>query len=494
MVAGSLWLAFAAVLTWRLAGQSLDDFFITYRYAANLAQGEGFVFNPGERVLGVTEPGLVLLLAGVRRLSGLPIPLLGTLSMAASLLVVALLGLTAGRREGWLPEALIGGTLVLGSSYLWACHGAAAPVVLALLAGAAALAGRRPLAAGLLAGLAVWMRPDAGLGVGLLGLLLWRQERRLPWRYGLAAAGIILLGLGLAQAYFGTVIPNTLAAKRAFTVWGFVEERSGAGFWPAALPLLHRHYGPSWWLLPLLGGAGLAVGLRQGGLLLRALLLFGLAITLAYPLLGVGFTAWYTQAPIVAACYGAALAGGWGVRRLARGLTASRWRLATTAALGLTLLSPVIFSWAPRLAGRLAAAGPTQPYEAYRSTGRWIAEHTDPGQRVAALEVGTLAYFSTRPVDDLLGLVTPASLPWVERRDLAGNFWRLDPEVLVVTPGLEGILGPLRAEPRFTRRYQEVARFEGQPGQPVMVFRRRVSLSAPSRSSSPAETRPGAGS
>jgi arabinofuranosyltransferase len=31
-----------------------EDAFIPYRYADNLARGEGFVFNPGERVLGTT--------------------------------------------------------------------------------------------------------------------------------------------------------------------------------------------------------------------------------------------------------------------------------------------------------------------------------------------------------------------------------------------------------------------------------------------------------
>src|SRR5205814_1773519 len=37
-----------------LAVYQVDDAFIVYRYAANLAHGHGFVFNPGERVEGVT--------------------------------------------------------------------------------------------------------------------------------------------------------------------------------------------------------------------------------------------------------------------------------------------------------------------------------------------------------------------------------------------------------------------------------------------------------
>jgi hypothetical protein len=40
-----------------------DDPFITYRYAANLQHGLGFVYNPGERVLSTTTPLFTLLLA-----------------------------------------------------------------------------------------------------------------------------------------------------------------------------------------------------------------------------------------------------------------------------------------------------------------------------------------------------------------------------------------------------------------------------------------------
>ena len=45
------------------AGISYDDAWITYRYAYNLAAGNGFVYNPGERVFGTSAPGYALALA-----------------------------------------------------------------------------------------------------------------------------------------------------------------------------------------------------------------------------------------------------------------------------------------------------------------------------------------------------------------------------------------------------------------------------------------------
>src|SRR5437588_12706743 len=43
---------------------TIEDAYITLRYAENLASGNGFVYNLGEHVLGTTTPLFTLLLAG----------------------------------------------------------------------------------------------------------------------------------------------------------------------------------------------------------------------------------------------------------------------------------------------------------------------------------------------------------------------------------------------------------------------------------------------
>jgi hypothetical protein len=49
-----------------------DDAFITFRYARNLANGLGPVFNAGERVEGYTDFLWMILLSGVIKLGGSP--------------------------------------------------------------------------------------------------------------------------------------------------------------------------------------------------------------------------------------------------------------------------------------------------------------------------------------------------------------------------------------------------------------------------------------
>jgi len=71
-----------------------DDAFISFRYAANLADGQGLVFNPGERVEGFTNLLWVLVLAAVRRLGG-------DIPTAAHLLGLVLGGATIVLAAAW---------------------------------------------------------------------------------------------------------------------------------------------------------------------------------------------------------------------------------------------------------------------------------------------------------------------------------------------------------------------------------------------------------
>ena len=66
------WLIFMIAVTARLlpGTRTIDDSFITYRYARNILAGNGFVYNPGEKVLGTTTPLYTALMAAGAALSG----------------------------------------------------------------------------------------------------------------------------------------------------------------------------------------------------------------------------------------------------------------------------------------------------------------------------------------------------------------------------------------------------------------------------------------
>lgn len=476
---GVVWCLLAGWIGIRLAGRAPDDMYITFRYAWNLAHGEGFVFNPGERVFGLTNPGLGLLLGLLHWMSRAPVHLLGTVVYGASLWGLAMLLWSEGRRHGYRFEAVVGGSLLVGSSYVWLNQGSASVTVLALLVGSARLAERWPAWAGLLAGAAVWCRPDAGLGVIGLGLVLWIGRRRFPWRWALAVCALTVVGLLAAWAWFGSFLPGTLEAKQVMAgVWG----PAWAGplrFWARFGVLAPRHWGAAWQLAAAMGIVGLWPLYSRGGRGTRALVLYATAIAVAYPLLGVPFYTWYAVPCVVAILYGLAGTVGGAARGLASAMP-DRGGLsrAVVAGVAVALLAVPAASIVKRSSRWVLQQKDSTRFQAYREAGRWIREHTSAEHRVAWREIGNLAYWSRRPVDDLMGLVTPEMLPYVAAGDWVGAVLRLRPDVYVNHPGRSGI----PELPFFRRAYYLVAEKpppDAPEKPPVAIFRRRPGAELP---------------
>ena len=487
------WFAFAVLAAWRWHGRAQDDFFITFRYAQNLAAGAGLVFNPGEHAFGTTAPGYALLLGGLSALTRIAPHGLGAATTVIALPLVALLIAWQERRRR--AEAIFGGTLLVGCTYVWLQQGSELPVVLALLAVAAAAAQRRRALAGLLAGAAVWCRPDAVLGAGALGVLQWRRTRRLPWRYGLALGAVVAVGTIAAWWWFGGPLPSTLTAKRIQAAWLPQQWPSGAAFWRAGYESLREHYGGrATWALLSVGLAGQLPLLRHGGSAVRTLALYGLALSGAYPLLGVPFYPWYAVPGLVAVLYGFAFAVGALVRNAyptddvvdGEARSAHREGVKTPrvfrAAVALAAAAASAFILAPpaRQAWELATVTPASSRHAlYRVAGEWLASHTAARSRFAAIEVGTLAYYSQRPVTDLLGLVSPEVLPRVRRGDLVGAFLRHPAETIV-----ESSYGqlPFHGQPWFRNRYVQTAAFESPRGDAwLRIYQLRPGAALPGR-------------
>src|SRR3989442_4278247 len=93
-----------AVATVRLRF-GIDDAFINFRFAENLAAGLGPVFNAGERVEGYTTPAWVFLLAGLHRLRAPPLGTAHALRIAPAPAAVLAAGGAAARPVG--PPAAV---------------------------------------------------------------------------------------------------------------------------------------------------------------------------------------------------------------------------------------------------------------------------------------------------------------------------------------------------------------------------------------------------
>ncbi len=488
-------LALLAGFAVRLAGRATDDMYITYRYAQNFAAGRGLVFNPGERIFGVTDPGVALLLGIAHRATGLPIHLLGTwLHALAIATITALLIVEASRRDRRI-EAVGAGVLLATSAVLWAAQGSGPPVALALLLLAAYVQRRHAVPAGLLAGAAVLCRPDALVGAAILGLLTLfgrdgsegeRSPREERWKsalaYSLTAALVIGAGALAARAWFGTLIPNTLAAKRAYAALDPERWQSGLAFWSRGLELLFSSAGRFAFGLVALGALGLPFLVRAGGRPGFLLVAYGTALAVLYPLLGVPFFVWYAAPPLAALLAAAPFAVGAAARTIAGkthpGVAVSPARLSSAVLVSALLALPLAGSV---LGDQRYARNPGEGdwrFPAYRQAGAWLAAHSGPEEDVAYEEIGILAYTADRPVQDLVGLVTPRSLPFAHDR-LGAFLAKPTTFVLFHTYNPRGGTRPIVDRPWFPKAYREVARFISKDGRYLAIYRRIPGASVP---------------
>lgn len=416
-----------------------DEAFVTFRYAANLAAGDGLVFNPGaawEPVLGIASPGYAVALAALACLGlhgpGPALALNLVLDVASVALVMALLAarpvraLAAGLGVALLPE-LVGPSMA----------GVAAPLACALALGAAAAAHRgRFAAAGVLVGLGLTVRPEVALLLpGLALATRGRSERLLAL---LAPAAVLgALYLGTLRLVYGSPVPAPVAASVA----------GGAPFGEAVALVVRGALCPTPFHLPLavLGVAG-AVGLVRGREPLAPLVGAAALAVLLWLVVGARLSAAAHLLPLVALVAGAAHALAPLVRGLGRRAPALVPALAClVAAAGLAF-------------GRagLPEAGPALREQVWEPMAAWAdeAQLARGEETLLASSAGAIGWFGGGIVLDLAGLT------W-SRRWHAGLVERLvstAPEYLLLRARRDE-LAALRSVDRFSRAYYPIRRF-----------------------------------
>jgi hypothetical protein len=378
-----------------------DDPFITYRYARNLKEGLGFVYNPGERILSTTTPLFTLLLA-ISHLFIADIPRLAILIGVISLISGGLLLFDLSRT--WNSPVVGWAGLLLYPTFplLVSTLGSEMPLYLALCIGTFALyARKRYLLAAVVASLACLARPDGILiPVLLAGDYLIRRRGSIPWRAVLVFSGILLAWGAAAWYYFGSPLPVTLIAKQrqgALAIsQGFAEN------FPIIL------YGYIRW--PYILQASLAIiGLLYALWRMRiwtVFLLWPITYFMAYTLLGVSSYYWY-YAPLVP---GFVIAAGFGLSAIYDVLRkSSRERYQLTQQIA-KIISAIILTILVIINGVHLYQARTQidnRYVIYRAAGEWLREFSNPEDRVGALEVGIIGYFARRSMVDFTGLIQP---------------------------------------------------------------------------------------
>jgi len=420
-----------------------DDPFITYRYAENLRQGLGFVYNLGAHVLSTTTPLFALLLAllgnlwiDVQQLANF----IGAFSVALGGLLLWELGQT------WKTPLVGWSGLLLYPTFplLLITLGSETPLFLAFVLGTFLLYARQHYGGAiLLITLAILTRSDGVLVSVLLGVhyiwvnrnqfkqpAFWRGQ---PWFWHGITIGLLLIWHGFAWYYFGAPLPITLAAKQAQGRMAISQH-----FAPGVLRVAGWYSG-GWQYWVELGL--LVIGMFYSILINQRWLLIltwtGLYF-LAYTLLGVTSYFWY-YAPLVP---GWVIGVGLGTAFLSRlPLPGSLrdtpvWSRVRSGLVGLLLLALFV----AQVINIQKMSQHTDPrYAIYRAVGEWLADNTPVDAKVGALEVGIIGFYAQRSMVDFAGLIQPEVAALMEMDTTYDDtaVWALQtyqPEYLVLIP------------------------------------------------------------
>ncbi len=421
-----------------------DDSLISLQYARNVAQGLGFVFNPGERVEGFTNFLWVSLLALVHPLSDGSSAGFVHLATALSVLLAALDILLLYRlgRLVWPrrlePIVLMLGLCVFDNGYtVWAMQALESHLLIFAMLAACWFLWRKPsrwngIGAALSLAAATMTRPDAALFVAVLGVselfFAFRSEPRWPAMLRVIAifgVTVVIFGVYFSwrYRYFGYLLPNTFYVKAS----GLRGEAIERGLRYLNDFLRDRAYVP---LLAL----GAVTGIRDrviGPLLAWALLYSAYVVYVGgdfYP----GHRFFVVLIPVIALLSAYTLERAASFVRI-RASSAPR-RAWAVYALGAALLATVAI--------RGYRVGPVQTeimrwgheVARVRALMEWLGEQAPPDASIVAGDIGSSGFYANLYVYDFFGIIDPITAHQDQDRlgrGKAGHEKHADPDYLL---------------------------------------------------------------
>jgi hypothetical protein len=372
-----------------------DDQMVSMRYARNLASGNGFVWNPGERVEGYTSFGWALVMAGVHLLplsdatTSLAVKIVSWLLACATIVLSDRLLRRFVPRPGLTRLAVLVTLALCVDLLFWAANAFETTLLTAIfLVGMLRVlddAERESprIATFLIIGLVPLARSDAFhlWGALIVVALAIHRDRLRVARLLPTAVVLPILHLVFRRWYYGAWLPNTYYLKVAGIhglFWG------GAGYLKSFVEA---------YSVPVLLTAGGA--LWAGDRRLRYVPA-GALVTGAYVLTVGADNFPYSRflAPWVPVLLVLGAAAAW---QLSGGAVRARGLLVAALAIVTTIQSGVH----GRTTLQLRSGNGTPEHGLV--VGLMIRDNTRPDARVAVTAAGNVPYFSRRPAVDLLG-------------------------------------------------------------------------------------------
>ena len=444
---------------------ALDDSFIGYDNAQNLATGHGFGFNPGDHELTTSAPLAVFLYAAVELINHSDILSIAQTFAALACLTIGLTGYLLARKFSASAGALAVSIILLGSPYTLLLWSHESYLCLAMtLVGLLLFEEDYLVIAAVVIGLAALMRPEAVLTVPFVIARLWLRGRPLEAvRFGIIAIGPIVLWSAAALFYFGSFMSQSIAAKHAQLVYNPVSpylyglaalpsQVLALGYFQVIPQLLYVSIAAVW-IGSLIAGTVRSVH--------WAVVLWSLIYTALYVVVGVPFFLWFAIQIGILVALSAAVAWPLSTPSEAKPVMALRSAALAIAKVGSVCIAGICLLFLLIVTGqqyRLLTFSrtlvmPLVDVSAYRQLGTWLSVHTAPSDTIAYPEIGQIRYYSSRSIVDFEGLVNRGVAQHVALGDTIWAFKQYRPTVYVDQPAWYDFVQPTEFD-WFNRAYR----------------------------------------
>ncbi|MBR8227715.1 hypothetical protein KDX05_05200 [Burkholderia vietnamiensis] len=413
----------AAWLSWKNRNYQLDDSLIYLRYIRNLFDGYGLAYNRGDHFNGLTSPlySYLLILANTLTHS------LQYTTIFLSFVFLCLAGVygAAVLSRNRYEQALCG-FFVVSFNYFYTTFGMETTLFLFLTALALYLyqSGRLFLT-GLTIALVILTRTEGVFLGGVIFCHYIMTQRKIPaLKYLAVPAALILANLLFNYFYYGAPLPATGNAKIG---------QGRSGFWGTGYIFLNVEYMKDWFfggnyhllwfLFPMA-----AIGMWTKRLIIASWLSIAYLILLGgfYVLLHIPNYHWY-YAPFFYFLLLYAATGAYQLFSESIRL-ASKHRLAGCgAAVILAALTGAFGARSLNLANIERGS-----FDPYKNIGTWIDKNTPADSVVAAVEIGTIGWYSHRYIIDILGLTNPYNADYIGNKDVHSWLTRYSPDYILV--------------------------------------------------------------
>ncbi len=460
-----------------LSYETQEDALITFRYVENLINGYGFVYNIGEHVLGTSTPLYTIFIAFLGVL-GLPFVEAGRiLNILADSLVTLLLYRILSEKGYSLTGLLVGLLYTLSAhNIFWSASGMETGLyVFFIILSFYLYLKHFSKWASFTATLCVLTRIDGVILLVILGIDKLFRHRKFPWKEAFISC-ITFAPWGIFSIlYFGSPIPNSATVKISFykNFFYYAPTKSIINYLLTLSSSMANktHVVKILFIFVVLGVIFIIVHSREMWIIPGYVLAYLGAMIAGDALL----FPWYfssLNAPYFL-LIGLGIFFSWQILNQLN----QQWyyfkKISHVFIFAISLIILGSFIHAVFQAHEKGQRYTLRTRQSLKAVGIWLNENTDENTIICAGDIGSIGFYSKRPILDYVGLVSPQVIPYNNRLDRTGIIQDFQPTYFIIGE-YDPLLRELYMTNWFTDTYTLKARYLPKAGNVTLWQRGKI--------------------